>query len=63
MEAIKCIACWYWKSKTNESGWCTYGDETGRCVDGRLIRGLYPVTFAMDGCLLGIKKGGHDADV
>ncbi len=56
MKAVSCIACRYWDSKTNESSWCTYGDQPGRCVDGRLIRGLYPVTFALDGCVYGARK-------
>jgi hypothetical protein len=60
MESIACIRCIYWRSKTNESGWCTIGDHmdgmviNGRCVDGK--RGLYPVTFALDGCQYGADR-------
>jgi hypothetical protein len=56
MESVACIRCRFWSSLDNESGHCTYGDESGRCVDGRLIRGLYPVTFALDGCSYGKDK-------
>lgn len=59
-ESVACIRCVFWKSLTMESGWCVRSNHvSGRCENG--IRELYPVTFALDGCLLGeVRDGKRD---
>lgn len=52
MISVTCSRCRHWDSTHDDGyGYCKYGDESGRCFDGRLIRGLYPVTGALDGCV------------
>ena len=53
-ESIACIRCQEWRSLNNQVGHCVRQDKTGRCQDGH--RGLYPTTFALDGCCFGTDR-------